>query len=258
MKTIVVISDLQMPYEDRRALRNVIMFLGEFQPDETYQIGDLGDYPAPSHWSAGTRAEYVGGVTRDSEYIKKHFMEPVRAVYDGPLRILKGNHDIRPHVYLTQRAPALAADDTHYLMENLLDFDGFGVTLTEPYHPIAPGWVAIHGHESRGMSQIAGRTAISKAHKAGASVVMGHTHRLAVSPESTGYGGRLKTLYGFEVGHLMDVRKAGYLKNGPANWQKGFGILYVDGNKVTPQAIPVAADGTFIVEGQRFGKTGNK
>ncbi|MEU3825205.1 metallophosphoesterase [Streptomyces sp. NPDC029080] len=259
MKRIVVISDTQMPYEDKRAMRNVLNFIGEYAPDEVIQIGDLVDYPAPSRWTAGTRYEFAGGVIRDSEYAKRNFMEPLRSVYDGPLKILKGNHDERPEKYLEKNAPALAAEDVAYRFESLLDFDGFGAELVEPYYAFAPGWVAIHGHESPGLNQVAGRTAAMKAKKAGVSLVMGHTHRLAISPESTGYGGKLRTIYGFEVGHLMDVRKAGYLKNGPANWQRGFGLFYVGKYSATPHAIPVEDDGSFVVEGVRFGeiKRGN-
>ncbi|MBD0739858.1 hypothetical protein BGM09_10560 [Streptomyces sp. CBMA29] len=168
--------------------------------------------------------------------------------------MLEGNHDERPRKYLESRAPALAAEDKFYRFENLLEFGKYGIAKLPPYYPFAPGWVAIHGHESPGLNQVAGRTAAMKAKKAGVSVVMGHTHRLAISPETTGFNGKLKTIYGFEVGHLMDVRKAGYLKNGPANWQKGFGLFYVGKYAATPQAIPVEDDGSFVVEGERFGE----
>jgi predicted phosphodiesterase len=254
MKRVVVISDVQAPFEDKRALKNVIQFVGEYQPDEVIQIGDLVDYPAPSRWSAGTKAEFEGNVIRDSEYTKENFLEPLRAVYSGPVGILEGNHDERPAKYLASKAPALAAEDTFYRFENLLDFAAYDVRKLQPYYNFAPGWVAIHGHESPGLNNVAGRTAAAKAKKAGVSVVMGHTHRLAISPESTGFGGKLKTIYGFEVGHLMDVKKAGYLKNGPANWQKGFGLFYVGKYSATPHAIPVEDDGSFVVEGQRYGQ----
>lgn len=254
MKRVVVVSDVQAPFEDRRALKNVIDFIGAYQPDEVIQIGDLVDYPTPSRWHAGTKIEFENGVLRDSEYTKTNFLAPLRAVFDGPLGVMEGNHDERPRKYLASRAPALSAEDTHYRFESLLDFEGFGVTKLEPYYQVAPGWVAIHGHESPGLNNVAGRTAAAKAKKAGVSLVMGHTHRLAISPESTGFGGKLKTIYGFEVGHLMDVRKATYLKNGPANWQKGFGLLYVGKYGATPQAIPIEDDGSFVVEGARFGE----
>ncbi|MGW2539340.1 metallophosphoesterase [Kitasatospora sp. NPDC001574] len=254
MKRIVVISDTQIPFEDKRALKNVISFIGEYQPDEVIQIGDLVDYPAPSRWSAGTRAEFEGNVIKDSEYAKKAFLAPLREAYQGPIKVLEGNHDERPRKYLASRAPALAAEDQFYKFENLLDFQAYEVEKAEPYYPFAPGWLAIHGHESPGLNQVPGATARMKAIKAGVSVVMGHTHRLAISPHTTGHNGRLKTIYGFEVGHLMDVRQASYLKNGPANWQKGFGLFYVGKYSATPHAIPVADDGSFVVEGKRFGE----
>lgn len=254
MKRVVVISDVQAPFEDKRALKNVIDFVGAYQPDEVIQIGDLVDYPTPSRWSAGTKTEFESGVIRDSEYTRRNFLEPLRAVYNGPVGVMEGNHDERPRKYLASKAPALAAEDTFYRFESLLHFEEYDVVKLEPYYQFAPGWVAIHGHESPGLNNVPGATARLKAVKAGVSIVMGHTHRLAVSPHTTGHNGKLKTLYGFEVGHLMDVKKAGYLKNGPANWQKGFGLLYVGKYGATPHAIPVEDDGSFVVEGERFGE----
>ncbi|MEV3860733.1 metallophosphoesterase [Streptomyces sp. NPDC050095] len=254
MKRVVVISDVQAPFEDKRALKNVIDFVGQYQPDEVIQIGDLVDHPAPSRWSAGTRAEFEGNVIRDSEYVKENFLEPLRAVYDGPVGVMEGNHDERPEKYLASRAPALAAQDSFYRFENLMDFAAYEVTKLQPYYAFAPGWVALHGHESPGLSQVPGATARLKAVKANISLAMGHTHRLAISPHTTGHNGKLRTIYGFEVGHLMDVKQAGYLKNGPANWQKGFGLFYVGKYNATPHAIPVEDDGSFVVEGERFGE----
>jgi hypothetical protein len=49
----------------------------------------------------------------------------------------------------------------------------------------------------------------------------------------------------------MDLSKAGYLKTGGANWQEGFGILYVDDKKVTPVAIPIHGR-SFVVEGKKY------
>ncbi|MGW5735758.1 MULTISPECIES: metallophosphoesterase [Streptomyces] len=252
MKRIVVISDTQMPYEDSRALRNIIRFISDYQPDEVVQIGDLVDYPEPSRWNTGTKSEFQTNVLKDSEYAVTRFLAPLREVYEGPVGVLEGNHDLRPRTYLAKNAPALA-DAKYFDLDQLLDFETYGVQLLPAYYPIAPGWVAVHGHETKGMSQIPGRTALNKALKAGKSLVMGHTHKLAVCPHSTGYGGKFSTTYGFEVGHLMDARKAGYLNGGPANWQRGFGILYAHQYEAVPHAVPVADDGSFVVEGQRYG-----
>lgn len=253
---IVVISDTQMPYEDKRALKNVIAFIGEYQPDAVYQIGDLMDYPTPSRWSRGTREEYQQRVLSDSEYGKKSFLEPLRAVYSGPIGILEGNHDLRPRQYLAEQAPALAefAETLHF--SKLLDFDGFGVDVVKPFHKVGPDTVLIHGHEIKGSSQIAGTTAFNHAMKAGVNIIMGHTHRLGIRRHTSQYiGGKATRRWGFEVGNLMDVRGASYLSpGGVANWQQGFGLLYVGKYDVSPVAIDVWPDGSFVVEGQQYGK----
>jgi hypothetical protein len=54
---------------------------------------------------------------------------------------------------------------------------------------------------------------------------------------------------------MMDPRKAQYLGPGAvANWQSGFGILYVGDHDVSPVAVDIRRDGSFVVEGTRFGK----
>jgi len=255
LKRVVVISDLQIPYHDKRALRNVITFIGEYQPDEVIQIGDLNDYETPSRWNTGTYMEYAQRVKIDSEVTKREFLGPLREVYSGPVGILEGNHDLRPRKYLADKAPALAefAPDFHF--SKLLDFEGFEVDLIPAFTKAGPGTVLIHGHEIKGMSQIAGTTAYNHASKAGANIVMGHTHRLGIRRQTSGNATTgYRTLWGFEVGHLMDPAKAQYLGDGSvANWQKGFGLLYVGQYDVSPVAIDVQRDGSFVVEGERYG-----
>ncbi|MEU4726487.1 metallophosphoesterase [Nonomuraea dietziae] len=252
---IVVISDTQMPYEDKRALRNVINFIGDYQPDRVVQIGDLMDYPTPSRWTRGTKGEYEQLVIKHSDYGKLNFFEPLRKIYGGPVDVTEGNHDERPRVYLESQAPALAEFSNTFHFSKLLDFDGFGVNLIKPFTKVGPDTVLIHGHEIKGMSQIAGTTAYNHAAKAGANVVMGHTHRLGIRRHTSQYiGGKAIRRWGFEVGNLMDVRKAGYLgAGGVANWQQGFGLLYVGKYDVSPVAVDVFTDGSFVVEGERYG-----
>jgi len=255
LKRVVVISDIQAPYENRRMVKNVIDFIGDYQPDEVYQIGDLADFPTPSRWNKSTYMEYAQLVREHSAYIKERILEPLRRVYDGPIGILEGNHDQRPRVYLTKEAPALAefSDVVHF--SALLDFDGFGIKHIQGFHEVGPETILLHGHEIKGMSQIAGTTAFNHGRKAGANVVMGHTHRLGIRWEtsgnsSTGY----VTRWGFEVGHLMDMAKAEYLgSGGVANWQAGFGLLYVGKTDVHPVPVPISRDGSFVVEGVRYG-----
>jgi hypothetical protein len=51
-----------------------------------------------------------------------------------------------------------------------------------------------------------------------------------------------------EVGCLMDFKHAKYIKGGLFTWQVGFGVLFVDGKKVTPSIVPMNMDGSFVFE----------
>lgn len=255
MKRIVITSDLQLPFHSPIQVRKHIEFIGSYQPDMVLNIGDLTDYPQPSRWNKDARGEFEGSVERDSEFTKRTYFEPLRKVYDGPVGIHVGNHDSRPLDYQRRYAPALDTakkEDNPYYYGNLVDFDSFGVEDLGGFYDIAPGWVSTHGHLGTPLRQVAGGSAMAAARKIGKSVVQGHTHRLGICFETTGYSAKAKTMTGFEVGNMMDLKQASYLKSGSANWQSGFGVLYVDGNKVTPVAVPVNKDGSFIFEGRKY------
>lgn len=252
MKRTVIVPDTQIPFHDRKALRRVIDFIGEYQPDEVVHIGDLADFPQPSRWNKGTRGEFEGSVYKDADTVKREFLAPLRDVYYGPVGVHEGNHDLRPREYLSKYAPALQESGA-FSMSTLFDFDGFGVTELPEFYDIAPGWISTHGH--RGgirLSQISGSTALNAAKKFGKSVVCGHTHRLALTHFASGYAGRSTVeVSGMEVGNLMDMKQATYLKGGSANWKQGFGILHQDGGVVRAEAIPINRR-AFIVEGETW------
>jgi metallophosphoesterase superfamily enzyme len=251
-RSIVVISDTQIPYQNQRALTAVIKFIGVYQPTEVVQIGDLADFPQPSQWSKDTREEYRGSIYRDAETVKERFFKPLRDVYSGPVGVIEGNHDLRPRRYLAKHAPALEGTDA-FEIENLLSFNTFGITRLPDWYEFAKDWVMCHGHLGNfSISRYAGNTALNGAKKIGKSVIMGHTHRLGKGSHSIGYDGKIsQTLTGVEVGHLMDMRAAQYLKRGSADWQTGFAVVHIDGNHV--QADIIAIKGRkFIVDGNTY------
>lgn len=252
-KRIVIISDTQFPYEDRRAVSALINYIGDQDPDEVVHIGDLLDFPQPSSWSKGTAAEFEGSVFEDAEYTKAKFLAPLREAYDGPIGILEGNHDERPRVYLAKYAPALVESGA-FKFEQLCDFDGFGIDRLPHFYDFAPGWTITHGHKGGiRLSQSAGATALGAAKKFMKSVIMGHTHRLGAIPHTYGYDARVeKTLWGIEVGNLMSMRLAQYLKGGTANWQQGFAVVDVhESGHVAVQTVPISED-RFVVDGEVF------
>lgn len=248
-KRIAIVSDLQVPFHDRKAVKAVIKFLGDWQPEEVVLIGDCLDFPQPSRWNKDTRGEFEGSIFEDVEYFKERVLTPLREVYDGPVGMHEGNHDRRPRDYLEKNSPALAGSKLFHI-ETLCDFERFEIDLLPTFYEIAPGWVSTHGHMGKiSLSQTAGGTALGAAKKFSKSVVMGHTHRLGISSHTTGYGGKVsQTVTGMEVGNLMDMKLAHYLKEGTANWQQGFGILTVDGQHVKAETVPIHR-GRFTVDG---------
>lgn len=251
-KSYVVISDTQCPFEDKKAMAAVIRFIGDYQPDEVVHIGDVVDFPQPSRWTKGTRDEFEGSIFKDSEYTVKNLVQPLREVYDGDIGFLEGNHDLRARTYLDKYAPALSGTKAFH-METLLEYEEHEIRKLPDFYKFAPGWVFTHGHLGGiSLSRIAGNTALNAAKKLGVSVVMGHTHRLGTGAHSTGYGGVINsTLTGMEVGNLMNMKDAGYLKGAAGNWQQGFGVVHVDGNHV--QATPVRISGRkFSVDGVSY------
>lgn len=113
-----------------------------------------------------------------------------------------------------------------------LTMHGTDVTFHRRIWQFAPGWCLAHGDEGS-LSQVPGSTAMSLAKKTGRSIVCGHTHRAGVQHHTQGFNGKVtNTLHGVEVGHLMDMTKASYLKSGGGNWRQAVAVATIDGSAV--------------------------
>jgi hypothetical protein len=154
-----------------------------------------------------------------------------------PFIVQRSNHTDRIETYINKYAPALR-NLRSTKVEELIGYDELNIQYLHRFKELLPGWVMAHGDEGRAV-QVPGSTALSLAKKLGKSVVCGHTHKLGLQHETTGLYGKNKTLFGLEVGHLMDIRQASYLTSGIANWQQGVGMLIEHNRKVTPYAIPI-------------------
>lgn len=246
MKTIVCVSDLQIPYHDKRAVANLAAFIKAYKPTEVVSVGDEMDMQTISKWSKGTPLEYERSIGRDRDETTR-VLESLKVKH-----IIRSNHTDRLFNTVMMRAPGLLGLPELELPE-FLRLDSIGATYhTKPYE-LAPGWLLMHGDEGS-MNSTGGLTALGLAKRTGKSVVCGHTHRLGLVHSTQAYdGGTPKTLFGMEVGNLMNYKHAKYIKGGLFTWQQGFGILYVDGKTVVPSVIPIQRDGSFIVEGKRWG-----
>lgn len=248
-KRIWIVSDIQYPFHARKEVKAVVRAIGEAQPDEVVLIGDCLDFPQPSRWNKDTRGEFEGSIFEDCQGFQERFLQPLREVYGGKLGMHEGNHDLRPREYLAKYAPALDRSKA-FNIEVLCDFEAFDMELLPAFYEVAPGWISTHGHLGKiSLSRIPGNSALGAAKKFGKSVVMGHSHKQGLLSHTTGYGGNVSRIVtGMEVGNLMDMKMASYLKLATADWQSGFGILTVDGQSVKPELVPIVK-GKFSVDG---------
>ena len=246
IKRIVLVSDLQCPYHDEIAVRNLSRFIKRWKPHRVASVGDEIDLPQLSKWERGLAGEFAGTLDRDRKITQDVLWK--LQVTD----IVRSNHSDRMYNSIKTRMPAFAALP-ELRFENWLGLKDLGITYWRDPMPIAPNWIVLHGDEGS-VAQKGGLTALGLAIKHGKSVVCGHTHRGGLSGLTMASGGVLgHTLWGLEVGNLMSFKSARYLKGGSGNWQQGFGLLYVDERKVTPVFVPINRDGSFTVEGRTYG-----
>lgn len=245
MKKIVVISDLQVPYHDERAVRNVASFIKRFKPDQVITIGDEIDLPQISRWSESTPGWYEQTLGSDRD-------ATVEILWDLQVTdMIRSNHTDRLYNVIMKKIPAfLALPELKF--EKFMKLDELGIKFHRKPLEFAPDWIAIHGDEGS-VKPTPGLTALDAARKHGKNVVCGHTHRAGQSAFTEASGGVLgRILRGVEVGNLMDFKKAGYMK-GTGNWQQAFAVFYVDKKTVTNTIVHIEKNGSFVFEGKRYG-----
>jgi hypothetical protein len=245
MKKIVIVSDMQIPYHDPVAIRNVVAFIKRFKPDQVITIGDEIDLPQVSRWTEGTPGWYEQTLASDRD-------ATVEILWDLQVTdMIRSNHTDRLYNVIMKKIPAfLALPELKF--EKFMKLDELGIKFHRKPLEFAPDWIAIHGDEGS-VKPTPGLTALEAARRHGKSVVCGHTHRAGQSAFTEASGGVLgRVLRGVEVGNLMDFKKAGYTK-GVANWQQAFAVFYVDKKAVTNTIVHIEKDGSFVFEGKRYG-----
>lgn len=251
MHRIVGISDMQAPEHDVKAVKAVQRFLNEYdlsgkKGDQLLCVGDDADLTECGKWVRNTKGEH-GNLQRAIDITKGIWTDFREVVPNAPITVHRSNHTDRLRLYLENVAPALESL-RGLSWPHLAGYDELEIVHTQHPYDFAPGWCMIHGDEF-GLSSTSGTTAFKATDRLGKSVLCGHTHRMGWLSKTQGG----KTLSGIECGHLMDLDKVTYSKAGPdgLNWQSGFVIFHVSGEKVYPTMVPII-DKTFVVEGVKY------
>lgn len=247
----MVVPDIQAPFHDPRAVKAVIAFIRRVKPDGLLCVGDEIDLPSVSRWSHDSAIEYTTSLKRDVQ-ITHDIVAELRAALgkNKPFHMSRSNHGDRLTKYVNKYAPALSEYvEPGGLLDipSLVGYGALGITYHRQPFEFTPGWILCHGDEGN-LSPIAGRTATNLAvNKFGKSVVCGHTHRAGSSAHTTAVNGRVtQVLHGVEVGHVMDLKKAHYLKAHSANWQQACGYVEANG-KATAAVVAPIVDGKVVM-----------
>ena len=250
-KLIIVLADLQVPYQDPAYIKVMLKFTRAMRASPLYrkvevgQVGDLQDQPEVGRWNKGAAGEYAGtfweGVRETREIIRVFDFDWIKV----------GNHDRRVMDYIERYAPALGGPDSEINLEGLFRIDLKRTKLHHKPFDVAPDWICAHGDEG-GLSPVAGRTAFGLAARFDRSVICGHTHRAGHVSTTVGTPGNRRRITGMEIGNGMDEESATYIKSGAPNWQKAFGMLVVDRGRTYEHLIMMDSDCSFEWNGKTY------
>jgi predicted phosphodiesterase len=246
MKRIVIVSDLQVPFHDAVAVKNLAGFIKKFKPHQVVTIGDEMDMQELGRWSEG-KADWFAQTLDENRNLTVDILWELQVT-----DMIRSNHTDRLYNQISSKIPALGSLP-ELRFERFMKMDELGIKFHKEPMNIAPNWVAVHGDHTPIKPQ-GGLSALEGARRRGKNVISGHTHRAGRSSFTEASGGRVgRILHGVEVGHLMDTRQAAYTK-GVFNWQQAFAIMYVDKKNVQVDLIYIEKDGTFVVSGKRYGR----
>jgi len=250
MKRTVVVPDLQVPYHDPIAVKNVAAYIKAVRPDSVVTLGDEIDLPQISRWTENTPGWYEQTLAADRDEAVEVLWSLVEHTKDA--HMIRSNHTDRLYNVIMKKIPAfLALPELRF--ERFMKLDELGITYHKKPYAVARGIVAVHGDEQSIKPQ-PGLTALEAARRHGISVICGHTHRAGQSAFTEASGGKIgRILRGYEAGHLMSPKLAHYTK-GTMNWQQAFIIIEEVGTNVQVSIINLEKDGTFVVSGKRYGR----
>lgn len=238
---VVILSDIQIPFEERWLVSGTIgklgaveKFIEHYQPDILIYNGDIMDCYSISSFVKSPNRMWT---LKEEVDLAKKMLDTHRSLAPKARMIfIDGNHEERTWRTLINiaqvdpRARELlgALNITSLTSKHLLGLEGRGIEWI-PYGSIVDllGFVVTHGDV---VSQFSGFTARRMSDRYRSSGCSGHTHRLGTYY----YTGNGITHCWMESGCLCRL-DAEYVTN--ANWQNGWIIGEVMNNKFHPQLI---------------------
>lgn len=225
---VVVISDLQIPYQDERSLSVVERYIADHKWDELIWIGDFMDFDYLSSFNEDSPRRLEGkrmkndyayaGLIMDRQIAAASKKNP-----NCKFTLLEGNHEYRVEKAI-DKAPML---EGWMEVPTGLKLAERGVKWIQSW---SKGRIYKIGHANFIHGQYTNKYHASKmVDNYGANIFYGHTHDIMRMPKVS--KGDNKSRIGQSIGCLCEVQQS-YMKGRPSNWQQGFGVFHFrpDGN----------------------------
>lgn len=281
------VGDLQIPYEDKRAVALFLKVMKSWKPDVIDVVGDIDDQLEYSSFSDGTTDEFFNQIKAEEAAAKK-----AQALYDKAvaaekeelpelpvvepadaqtLTFVKKHADGAREFYTTLRKNHPNADihaslGNHEMRvfkyldkkapqvigeitpEFLWGLDNSGITWRMYDEPPLERYAGIHVHHGATTSS-SGLAVKADIEAYNVSLVRGHDHRGGVVYKSHPLS--KSSLVGMGTGHLCDPSAYGLRYTINPSWEQGFGIAYLVDGKAHLQFVPMRAY-TVVLDGKVF------
>lgn len=208
MTKVLVISDTHIPFQDKAALRKVVLLTRQERPTHIVQIGDLLDQYVFSRYSR------THNLLTPEDEIKKALSQAgqlwkalQKAAPKAKCIQLLGNHDVRVQKRVMERLPEL---QSLFSLKKLYTFPKVHTLKSDRDFKVIDGVVYTHGWLSKSLDH---------AKHFNKPTVHGHRHKPAIETQGQ--------LWSMDVGFLGDERQLpfGYTMSKLTNWRMAVGIV---------------------------------
>lgn len=222
---VVIFGDLHCPFHDEEALDLVLNYVRKNKPEAVVLNGDILDCYKISRFNKDPNARSFYDEIVEGRKILKKIENAVPQ--NARLIWLDGNHEERIQKYTRTNAPEF---EGLISVPSLMRFDDIDVEYHTHSQPLFINNIVIK-HGSMISSIASGYSVKKELDKETESVIMGHTHRLAIIHKTY----RNRTVFGVEGGHLSDISQIDYMYGKVADWQQGFTELIEINNELYPR-----------------------
>jgi predicted MPP superfamily phosphohydrolase len=230
MKSIVksiVISDLHIPFENKKVVDLVLHFIKEQKPDRVFIDGDLLDCSSISRFPVRPD-NYVSLATEIK--LGKEFLKKLKEASPGSKIVyIFGNHEYRLSKYITMEAREFFGLIS---LQGLLETDKMDIEVVDSgqNESFCKYGDLLIGHFDRALKTGTGKSLLDDK---GISLLQSHTHRISFYIKRIIDG---TFLMAHEIGCLCDLSPSYTLST---DWVNGFCVINIEDEKCNVQVIPI-------------------